>query len=169
MRVLSERPWRTATATVLALLLAAPVLAVAQTRDATETRNHALVHDAFAAWARGEGQVFDLLAPDVTWMIKGSGPSAQTYRSRQAFLDDAVAPFAAELASPLVPTVRRIWSDGDEVLVYWDGATTLRDGTPYRNSYLWIFTLRGAQVVEVTAFLDLPAYDAVLQRAQTRR
>ena len=33
------------------------------------------------------------------------------------FLDDAVAPFAAELASPLVPTVRRIWSDGDEVLV----------------------------------------------------
>jgi len=153
---------------LLALLLACPVIASAQTRSATETRNHALVTEAFDAWSRGDGQVFDLLAADVVWTIKGSGPSAQTHRGRQAFLDDAVAPFAAALDAPLVPTVQRIWSDGDDVLIYWDGATALRDGTPYRNSYLWVFTMRDGEVAEVIAFLDLPAYDAVLQRATTR-
>jgi ketosteroid isomerase-like protein len=102
----------------------------------------------------------------VVWTIAGSGPSAGVYRGRQDFLDRAVAPFRARLAAPLVPTVLGVWADGDQVIARWDGRATAGDGRPYRNSYVWLFTMRGGRAAAVTAFLDLPAYDAVLARVR---
>lgn len=66
---------------------------------------------------------------------------------------------------------RRLWADGDHVIVQWHGAADLADGGSYRNRYVWILRMQGGKAVEVDAFLDLPAYDAVLQRpsAQLRR
>ena len=131
----------------------------------TERANRAVIGRAFDAWARGGTRFFDdVLAPDVVWTIAGSGPSAGVYRGRQDFQTRAVAPFTARLATPIVPTVRRLWADGDEVIALWDGRATAGDGQPYRNTYAWIFTMRGGRAVAVTAFLDLPAYDAVLAR-----
>ena len=133
----------------------------------TERANRAVIGRAFDAWARGGTRFFDdVLAPDVVWTIAGSGPSAGVYRGRQDFQTRAVAPFTARLATPIVPTVRRLWADGDEVIALWDGRATAGDGQPYRNSYAWIFTMRGGRAVAVTAFLDLPAYDAVLARVR---
>lgn len=66
------------------------------------------------------------------------------------------------------PTVRDIWTKGDQVVVHWDGEGMARDGRPYRNSYIWIFKMRGQQASEVTAFLDLVPYDDVLRRIPGR-
>ena len=138
-----------------------------QTEASRTEANREVVRRAFDAWARGGTRFFhDVLAPDVVWTISGSGPSARAYRGRQAFLDSAVAPFAARLSAPLVPTVRGLWADGDQVIARFDGRATARDGRPYRNSYAWLFTMRGGRAVAVTAFLDLPAYDAVLARVR---
>ena len=114
--------------------------------------------------AGGTGFFQELLSPDVVWTIKGSGPSAGVFRGRQDFLDRAVTPFGSRLSRPVRPTVLDIWSEGDQVVVHWDGQGTARDGRPYRNSYVWIFRMRGGQAVEATAFLDLVPYDDVLRR-----
>ena len=53
---------------------------------------------------------------------------------------------------------------GDRVIILWDGRATAKDGKPYRNSYAWFFKMKGGKAVEVTAFLDLPAYDDILRR-----
>ncbi|TQU84140.1 ketosteroid isomerase, partial [Xanthomonas perforans] len=45
---------------------------------------------------------------------------------------------------------------------------TLRDGGSYRNRYAWIMRMAGGKAVEVNAFLDLPVYDAVLQRGRSQ-
>ena len=105
-----------------------------------------------------------MLSPDIVWTIKGSGPSAGVFRGRQDFIDRAVTPFTSRLAGPVRPTVLDIWSKGDKVVVHWDGETAARDGRPYRNSYIWIFRMRGGKASEVTAFLDLVPYDDVLRR-----
>jgi hypothetical protein len=147
--------------------LAAPAVtgAQAQCQSSIETRNERIVSRAFARWAAGGSGFFEeLLAPDVVWTIKGSGPSAGVYRSRRDFLDRAVRPFGSRLARPVRPTVRDIWSKGDKVVVHWDGQGTARDGLAYRNSYVWIFRMRGGRVAEATAFLDLVPYDDVLRR-----
>lgn len=130
---------------------------------ATETANRALIERAFAGWAAGELDIFGLLTDDATWRVTGQDPAiARTYRSRQALLDATSLPLRARLAGPLVPTVRRIWVDGDDVIVHWDGSAPLANGSTYRNTYLWIMTVRGERVIAVTAFLDNAAFKTAL-------
>lgn len=131
----------------------------------SEETNRAFIRDAFDKWAKGEGDVFSLLAEDAVWHIVGSDPTvAKTYRSREALLDGAARPLAARLTGPLRPTVRHIWADGDDVLVHWEGEGDVYDGSTYRNNYLWVLKLREQRIVEVTAFLDIPAFKAVIDK-----
>lgn len=127
-------------------------------------RNKRIVAEAFDRWAAGGTTFFtDLLAPDVVWVIEGSGASAGTIRGRDALLD-LVRPFAARLSQPLRPTMRRVWGDGDHVIVHWQGEAVARDGLSYRNRYAWILRMQDGKAVEVNAFLDLAAFDDVLRR-----
>ncbi|MBV4484966.1 nuclear transport factor 2 family protein [Pseudomonas sp. SWRI153] len=128
-------------------------------------RNRQFIAQAFEHWALGGRTFFqDVLAPDVVWTIKGTSPSAGTYRGRDDFLQRAVTPFAKRLASPVRPTVKDIWAEGDDVIVHWDGVATAADGAPYRNSYVWIIRLHNLRATEVIAFLDLVPYDDVIRR-----
>lgn len=149
--------------TLAGMLLCSQVQAAPEMATDTQ-RNRETVTKGFAAWAAG-GQTFfdDVLAPDVVWTIKGSGPSAGVHRGRQDLLKRAVKPLSARLASPIRPTVQHVWAEDDHVIVQWDGETTTKDGKPYRNSYLWVLRMQGGRAVEVTAYLDLVAYDAVVR------
>lgn len=150
-----------------ALLLGAllPSLALANASSEVETRNKQAVSEAFDRWAAGGNTFFrDILAPDVVWTIKGSGPSAGTHRGVDAFVSQAVQPFAVRLSEPVRPVSKQVWADGEHVIIQWDGTGVASDGQPYRNSYAWIFRMRDGKAYEVAAYLDLPAYDDVLQR-----
>ncbi len=127
-------------------------------------RNRATVRGAFAAWAAGEGDIFDLLADDACWTIAGSGPGTGTWHGRQAYIDAAVTPLFDRLAAPTVPDVIGIWADGDEVVVRWRQDTPVKGGGSYRNAYAWFFTMQDDKVTAVTAFLDLRAYGDVVGR-----
>lgn len=130
-----------------------------------EQQNRVFITEAFANWAAGRGDVFSLLSDDVTWHITGFDPAvARTYRGKQALLDATAKPLGDRLSQPLKPTVRRIWADGDDVLVHWDGAAPVYDGSQYRNTYLWILTVQDRRIVAVTAFLDNAAFKAVLDK-----
>ncbi|MGF1553702.1 MAG: nuclear transport factor 2 family protein [Paracoccaceae bacterium] len=143
-----------------------------QARNATialEARNRATVREAFDAWAEGEAVFARLIAEDVTWTIHGSSPVAGTYHGLDDFVARASRPLISRLAGPLVPTVHRIWADGDTVVIRFDGAATTTSGAPYRNSFLWIFRMEDSRVVEAEAFLDLAAYDAVVFHEEPAR
>lgn len=132
-----------------------------------ERANREIIRRAFDAWAQGGTRFFDdVLAPDVAWTITGTGINAGTHRGRQVFIDRAVTPFGARLSSPIVPTVRGIYADGNQVIALWDGRATTRDGQPYRNTYAWFFTMRDGKATEVTAFLDMAAYTEVWNRVR---
>lgn len=155
---------------LLALGMFAGIAPSAQAANASTaadaaSRNKEIIGQAFDRWAGGGSDFFnEILGPDVIWTIKGSGPSAGVFQSRDVFMDRAVRPFASRLATPIRPVRWRVWADGDHVIINWDGEGMARDGVPYRNSYAWIFRMRGGHAVEVTAFLDLTPYDDVLRR-----
>ncbi|PSO15708.1 nuclear transport factor 2 family protein [Bradyrhizobium sp. MOS003] len=157
----------------LAMLLAGAVVLATQSlgraqdnsrmSSSAEEQNRTFINAAFERWSRGEGDVFTLLAEDATWQIVGADPEvAKTYDSRDALLAAAARPLAARLKTPLKPSVRKVWADGDDVLVHWDGRAELINGTSYENSYMWIMTVKGQRIVAVTAFLDIPAFKAAL-------
>ena len=155
---------------VLAALAAATHAAVraqaarpaAQDADTTSS-DAARVRAAFAAWAGGTGCVFDLLHEDVVWTVAGSSPVSGTYASHRDFLDRAVQPITARLATPIMPELRDLVVQGDTVVALFDGTATARDGSAYRNTYAWHLVLEGGRIVRVTAFLDTWALEQLLQ------
>ena len=112
------------------------------TRDLSkEESNKALVQASFDRWKSATGGPFELLAPDAEWTIVGSSPLSKTYHSKKTFLDEVIDPFNARMSTPLVPTVRGIYADGDTVIILFDAEATARDGKPYHNTYTWYFHL----------------------------
>lgn len=150
-----------------AMLISAALLpgVVHASETALEARNARIVTEAFDRWAAGGTTFFsDVVAPNVNWTIKGSGPSAGSFKGRDVFIAKAVRPFVSRLSTPIRPVSKQVWADGDHVVIHWDGAGVARDGKPYANSYAWIFRMENGQAVDVTAFLDLAPYDDVLRR-----
>lgn len=131
-----------------------------------EEQNREIVRRAFDEWAQGGEQFFDILASDATWTIMGSGPSVRAYHGKQTYIDEVMKPLRERLSGPVIPHVRKLWADEDYVIVRWDQDAMAHDGKPYRNSYAWFFKMKDGKVIEVTAFLDIPAYDALITRVK---
>jgi len=98
-----------------------------------EALNKEAVRASFDRWRSHTGSPFELLASDAIWTIVGSSPLSKTY-SRQEFLDQAINPFNARMATPLVPTVHGIYADGDMVIVLFEASATTKDNRPYHNT-----------------------------------
>jgi ketosteroid isomerase-like protein len=68
------------------------------------------------------------------------------------------------MRTPLSPTIRRLYAEGDTVIALFDAAGICRDGQPYANTYAWFLQLRGGRIVKATAFFDSIAFDAFWRR-----
>lgn len=150
------------TGLIAAATLSAPALA-ADTASATEQQNTAQTRAAFDAWRAGTGTVFDLLDPQVIWTVAGHSPVSGTYRSKQVFMDRAVAPITARLATRITPDVKQVMAQDDTVVVLWDGTATTVEGGTYRNSYAWHMVFDEGRIVRVTAFLDTWALQQLME------
>jgi uncharacterized protein len=148
---------------ILVVLVATKATTVAQAN--VEEANRRAVQEGFDNWRRGAAKgVFDLLASDVKWTIVGRSTVAGTYHSRRDFMDQVTIPFNSRLSTPLVPTVRAIYTDGDMVIVLWDGAAMARDGRSYENTYSWYLKMRDGKIVSATSFEDSIAFDELWKR-----
>ncbi|MCX8997051.1 nuclear transport factor 2 family protein [Rhizobiaceae bacterium BDR2-2] len=134
-----------------------------------EARNEAIVREAFEGWATRGGNVFDLLSPDVRWTIHGSGPVADTYHGVEDFVQRGSRPLVSRLATPLTPELHHVWAVGDRVIIRFDASATTTSGAPYNNRFVWIFRMEDGSVVEAEAFLDLVAYQEVVDNNEPRQ
>jgi ketosteroid isomerase-like protein len=129
--------------------------AMAQTNtDAMEPRNKVVVEASFKAWEDGTGSPFDLLTDDATWTIVGNSVVAGTYEGRETFIREVIRPFNARMREPLKPMIRRIYTDGDTVIVFFDAKGIARDGQAYVNTYAWFLEMRDGRVISASAFFD---------------
>ena len=152
-----------------ALLLTICVGDIAMASNSVQDSNKALVQSSFDRWRNGTGGPFELLAPEAEWTIVGSSPLSKTYHSRQQFLDEVIDPFNARMATPLVPTIRNIYSDGDTVIILFDAEATVIDGQPYRNTYTWYFQMQDSKVIKAIAFFDTREFDDFWNRVSLKR
>lgn len=148
------------------ILMATAQGASAQADSAQEARNRALVAAGFDAWAAGTGSPYDLLADDADWTITGNSLAAKTYPNRDAFIAEVIRPFNARMKSRLIPTIRRLYAEGDTVIVFFDAAGTALDDKPYTNTYAWILRMEAGKIVEAHAFFDAIAFDDFWKRVQ---
>lgn len=115
------------------------------------------------------GNVFaELLAPNVAWTIHGSGAVAGTYTGMKDFVERAALPLVSRLTTPVLPKVHGIWAVGDTVIIRFDGSATTTSGARYANQFVWIFRMTDGVVTEAEAFLDLRAYQEVVDNNAPR-
>ena len=150
---------------VIAMDLALSSAGVSQTRD-VPMDNRAIVQASFEAWKAGTGGPYDLLAEDCSWTIEGRSLAAGTYRSREAFMGGVIRPFNARMIVPLRPTLRRIYADGDTVIVHFDAHGVARGGKPYDNSYVWLLQMAGGRIVRAYAYFDAIAFNELWTRVK---
>ena len=131
-----------------------------------EEKNRRTIQASFDNWRRGAGSIFDLLASDAKWTMVGRSAVSGTYHSRRDLMDQVIIPFNARLSTPLVPTVRGIYADGDMVIVLWDGAAMARDGKSYENTYSWYLKMRDGKIINATALYDSIAFDDFWKRVR---
>ncbi|AGH47926.1 hypothetical protein G432_00990 [Sphingomonas sp. MM-1] len=147
-----------------AIALAAQSAAARGTSE--EERNRTLVARGFDAWAAGTGSPYDLLADDVSWTIAGNSAASRTYSSREAFLGEVIRPFNARMRDRLIPTIHRLYAEGDTVIAHFDAKGTARDGKPYANSYAWFLQMKDGRIIRAHAFFDSIAFNEFWQRVQ---
>ena len=145
-------------------LLVAAQGAKAQVSANQQERNRALVAKGFDAWRDGTGSPYDLLDDRASWTITGNSAASRTYPSREAFMSEVIRPFNARMRTRLIPTVRRLYAEGDTVIAFFDAEGTARDGQPYRNTYAWFLEMKDRRIVRAHAFFDSIAFDNLWQR-----
>lgn len=159
---------------LLAAVLAISSAAGPHTMNGAETSssseaNKELVQASFDRWRAGTGGPFELLATNATWTIAGNSLVAKKYGTRDEFMDTVIEPFNARLSKPLVPKMRRLYSDGDTIIALFDGEAVALDGRPYRNTYAWFMEMREGKIVNVTAFFDALEFNEFWKRVEPRR
>jgi uncharacterized protein len=136
----------------------------------TADANRRIATTAFEAWQRGEAPITAIFAPDMTWRIVGRSLASRSYASRQQFVDEVLAPFAARFPAdaPFRPVeILGVYADGDTAIVLWEGHGIATDGVAYDNTYAWFMTFRDGLVVDGTAFFDSIAFDELWTRVTT--
>lgn len=132
--------------------------------------NRQAISEAFDDWRTGTTTaVPDLFAGDLKWRIEGQSLVSEEYTSKEQFVNEVLAPFAARFSTedPFRPVrIRFVFADGDHVIVLWDGRGTASDGQPYENSYAWFMQMTDGEVVEGTAFYDSISFNDLWTRVQ---
>ncbi|MGF7151784.1 hypothetical protein FHS96_005452 [Sphingomonas zeicaulis] len=155
-----------ATAVAVGSPMVTPQTAMAQTSETQ--RNRAAIAQGMKAWADGTGSPYDLLDADARWTISGNSLGSKTYEGKEAFMREVIRPFNARMRDRLIPTVHRLYAEGDTVIAHFDAHGTALDGKPYVNSYAWILRMEDGRIVEATAFFDAITFDDFWRRVQPR-
>lgn len=113
-----------------------------------------LVAHQFRQWENGTASFFDLLADDVNWEISGRSPVSGTYKSKQAFMERAVAPILEKLKEPLKPKLISLTADDRFIWLHFKAQAKTKTNAIYENTYIWKLQLSGSKIIHAFAFLD---------------
>lgn len=127
------------------------------------TANKDAVCDYFARMSAGDPAASEIFAEDVSWWVPQGSSLAGTYRGKKAVLEmmgAGVSAYSPDVAFEI--DVQRLLAEEDWVHAQVELAAAARDGTPYRNQYLFAVRLRDGLFVEVREYVDTKYVNDIL-------
>jgi uncharacterized protein len=109
-----------------------------------------------AVEAGDEQSIRDLFAADATWTLHaGELPISGTWAGRERIMDEflAVAMSYYEPGSVSLEITGMI-AEGDRVVLQWTSRARARDGRPYENGCIGVFTVRDGRIQHVREYMD---------------
>lgn len=109
--------------------------------------------------ADAEGQA-KCLAPDAVTNTKGFG-QVSGRRTREMMLATTAA-FKDIVPTGFRPKIEKVVAEGDTVVIEWEGNAVLRNGEPYCNQYVFIFSFRDGKIVQLNEYFCTVLADTVI-------
>ena len=108
-----------------------------------------------AAQAGDEEALASLFAQDATWTLAGELPISGVWQGREAILHE----FLATAMSHYEPGSIRLEITGmiaedEQVVLQWTSRARTRDGRPYENACIGVFTVREGKIQDVREYMD---------------
>jgi uncharacterized protein len=108
-----------------------------------------------AAEAGEEHAIRDLFAQDATWTLAGELPISGVWKGRDAIVDEFLATAMSYYEPGSVSLeITGMIAEHDHVVMQWTSRARTRDGRPYENGCIGVFTIRDGQIQEVREYMD---------------
>lgn len=124
--------------------------------------NKQLVKNLFAAVQQG-GDIMAYLSDDLEWWVPNNCELGGTYNKSE--LPGMFGKIFPLLGAPLTFTIHHITAEQDRVAVDCESSSKLGDGTPFGNTYHFLFIIKNGKISVVKEFLNTAYINKVLQQA----
>jgi ketosteroid isomerase-like protein len=127
------------------------------------TENKQLLQYIFAQLSQGNSKPFvDSMADNFRWIVTGHTRWSRTYDGKQCVLTELFGALRSRIAGNITTTAHRFIAEDDFVVVEAQGSNTTKAGTPYDNTYCFVFRTSEGKLHEVTEYLDTELVTEVL-------
>ena len=95
-------------------------------------------------------------AEDVTWTLRAGGlPISGTWTGRDTIIDEFLAVAMAHYEPGSVSLeITGTVAEGDRVVLEWTSRARTREGRPYENDCIGVFTISGGKIRDVREYMD---------------
>lgn len=129
----------------------------------SDVSNKQIMQEIFSALSKGDPQLFvESMADDFRWTVAGATKWSKTYDGKKAVLTELFGLLSSKLTGVITTTAHRFIADGDYVVVEARGTSTTKKGSPYNNTYCFVFRLADGKLREVTEYTDTELATMVL-------
>jgi ketosteroid isomerase-like protein len=103
-----------------------------------------------------EQTVRELFAEDATWTLAaGDLPMSGTWRGREVILGEFLASALSQYKpGSLDLEITGMIAEDDQVALQWTTRALTRDGRPYENDCIAVFTIRDEHIQSVCEYMD---------------
>ncbi|HEX5191231.1 MAG TPA: nuclear transport factor 2 family protein [Solirubrobacteraceae bacterium] len=124
--------------------------------DDTELSRSVVRRYVAAVQAGDERTIRELFAQDATWTLAaGELPIAGAWRGRDVILEEFLATALGHYQPGSIRLeVTDMIAENDRVVLQWTSRARTRDGRPYENDCIGVFTIRDGQIRSVREYMD---------------
>ena len=117
--------------------------------------NKELVVNFWNAFSNGDIKTaFASISDEISWLIPGSLPNLSGLRKGKAEILNFARSAAKMFPNGLKSELRRIYCDGNTVLIEMTNRGKLFNGRDYENEYCFVFELEAGKIRRVREYVD---------------
>ena len=117
--------------------------------------NKELVAKTWDAFAKGDIKTaFANMSDEVSWLIPGNLPNLSGLRKGKAAIVEFARHAAKIFPSGLKSEVKRVYGDGDTVIVEMTNRGKVFNGKDYENEYCFVFEVEAGKIRRVREYVD---------------
>ena len=126
-------------------------------------QNKELVTKTWNAFVKGDIKTaFDNMSDQVSWLVPGSIPNVSGVHKGKESIVAFLRAIGPAVPNGMQTEIRRVYGDGDAVLVELTNRAKTAKGRDYENEYCFVFELEGGKIRRIREYTDTAKAKAIL-------